>query len=92
MSKRSYAISLATVVMSIFFSPEITELLKVYLVTVVATVTAILFLLFKWATIEQTIVDRLIARTTVEMWKPSFQYELTKLIIKILDDEKKQHK
>lgn len=92
MSKRSYAISLATIVMSIFFSPEITELLKVYLITVVATVTGILFVLFKWATIEQMIVNRLIARATVEMWKSAFQHELSKLITKILDEEKNEQK
>lgn len=89
MSKRSYAISLATVMMSIFFSPELTELVKIYLVTVVALVTAVLFVLFKWVTLEQTIVSRLIAKATVEMWKPAFQNELAKLMTKILDDEKK---
>lgn len=69
MSKQAYATSMVTVVLGVFFSPGLTELLQVYVITVVVFVTIVINLLFRIQTLRQWIVERLTADVLQEIFK-----------------------
>lgn len=51
---------MSSVIASVWFFPDLTELVKVYVITVVVLVTAIINLLFSWERLRRMIVEQVV--------------------------------
>ena len=69
MNVKVYIGALTTIAMSVMFIPSWDELIKVYVVSVVALVTAIVNVLFKIGTLREYVVNRLVASAIQEFFK-----------------------
>jgi Flp pilus assembly protein TadB len=60
MTARSFGGALAMILMSVWFTPWLDELLKVYVVAVVVLITLLVNTLFWWTRLRETIINHLV--------------------------------
>ncbi|TAK63651.1 MAG: hypothetical protein EPO24_04065 [Bacteroidetes bacterium] len=68
MSARQYYIGLTMICASILLTPEFEQLVRVYLITVVAIVSGFISLLFRWKQLRIYITKRIIADVMEELF------------------------
>lgn len=85
MNLKVYIGALTTIAMSVMFIPSWDELIKIYVVSVVALVTAIINVLFKIGTLREYVVNRLVASAIQEIFK---DHDVQKLMKELKRSEK----
>ena len=88
MNTRQYYIALSTICMSIFLSPGIESLLRVYLIAIVWTVSAFIGLLFRWKQLREYIVKRIMVDVMEELFLQKSLSEFQQMITMIGKREK----
>jgi hypothetical protein len=80
-TQKQYITALVVMSASVFFTPAVDELVKVYIVSIVTLVSALFNILFQWQKIREYIVRRLVADVLEEL--------LTREALKEYNDRKK---